>query len=981
MFFKLKKFIFLFLICVSSILSANDVEKKNILLLHSYHSGMTWVENINKAVNDVFTTSKLENYIIYTEYMDTKRHSSKEYLDSFKEIYKKKYMDTKFDIILTSDNNAFNFLIKNRDDIFGEVPVSFCGVNGFDKVILKNVSKFTGVAEQFSDKDTIDTILKLHPNTKNIYIINDYLATGKEWTKDMKKSLQGYKDKVNIIFSENLTLRGLKRKIHTFNKDTVILLGVYFADKNKNYITYEKVGSYLLEDSQAPVYCLLNFNISNNIIGGKVIGGYSQGEAMSKIALRILKGEEASNIPITNTEANEYIFNYNGIKKYDINQDLLPKNCKVLNKPFSLYEEYKVILFTLIIIFASILILFFVVLFYFRYKNKTKSIVRDNLIISIVRFTPIIIIPIVTAFIVWLFIYSTNKNQEEIKNIEKVTYIDNMKQHSKREVDRYIQFVKAQVQSLNKKDIKKLEKTFIKIAQQFQYGKSGYIILGSMEGYMVSHPNPKLIGVDFFDGKHDKAKEVFIKFKDKLEKENGGFVEYTWVNPDSKIEENKITYVSLLPEFNWYVASGVYLDEVDRFIEEKLKSNAVFDEKNINIIILASFVLLVFSFIISVVLSLIIKKVFTSYRKSILNEVQKSKVIEKAKKEFETIFKYAQDGIAITDFEGNFIKFNDAFKELTGFNKSELESKNCIELSVPEDREKNRSAIEHAIKSGHVDNFEKNCIVKDNKVITVHISISLLPNKHSLLLIVKDASSIKLLEEQSKNAAMGEMIGNIAHQWRQPLSVISTGATGLKLSKTYNTLTDKQFFKMCEAINDNAQYLSKTIDDFSDFIKGDRQKVNFSLVKDINSFINLVEGSIKSNNINLIKEIDETINIFGYPNELIQCFINIFNNAKDALKDKIDEKYIFIFTYVKKDKVIIIFKDNAGGIPEEVLPHIFEPYFTTKHKSQGTGLGLSMTYNLIVEGMGGIIEVNNVTYQYNNKQYKGAEFILQLSLQ
>ena len=103
------------------------------------------------------------------------------------------------------------------------------------------------------------------------------------------------------------------------------------------------------------------------------------------------------------------------------------------------------------------------------------------------------------------------------------------------------------------------------------------------------------------------------------------------------------------------------------------------------------------------------------------------------------------------------------------------------------------------------------------------------------------------------------------------------------------------------------------------------------------------------------------------------------NNAKDALKEKnIGERLIFISTYINEDKTIIKIKDNAGGIQPEVLPHVFEAYFTTKHKSQGTGLGLNMTYNLIVNGMSGNIEVKNITYEYEGNNYSGAEFFISL---
>ena len=245
--------------------------------------------------------------------------------------------------------------------------------------------------------------------------------------------------------------------------------------------------------------------------------------------------------------------------------------------------------------------------------------------------------------------------------------------------------------------------------------------------------------------------------------------------------------------------------------------------------------------------------------------------------------------------------------------------------------------------------------------------------------VLQNLKMEKDLMKSEKMAALGEMIANIAHQWRQPLSVISTGVTGMKVQKEYGLLSDEEFNKTCEAINDNTQYLSKTIDHFRDFIKGEKYKVEFNLRDNINSFLTLVESSIKMNNINIILDLDENIKINSYPNELLQCLFNIFNNAKDAFLEKeIEDKYIFISSRIKKNQVILKVKDNAKGISNSALPHIFEPYFTTKDKSKGTGLGLNITYNLISKGMNGTIEAYNVSFNYNKKEYTGAEFRIEL---
>jgi len=249
--------------------------------------------------------------------------------------------------------------------------------------------------------------------------------------------------------------------------------------------------------------------------------------------------------------------------------------------------------------------------------------------------------------------------------------------------------------------------------------------------------------------------------------------------------------------------------------------------------------------------------------------------------------------------------------------------------------------------------------------------------------VKKNLEHEKYLQNQSKLIAMGEMIGNIAHQWRQPLSFISTAATGMYVKKEMKILSDEELFEYCNKINENAQYLSQTIDDFRDFIKGDTELIEFNLVKDISSFIKLVDASVKEHGIKLVLDFEDDIIIQGYPNELIQCFINIFNNAKDAfIFNNIleDDRILFIYQKVQNNHVEIKFRDSAGGVEDKIKHKVFEPYFTTKHKSQGTGLGLHMTYNLIVRGMNGSLKVNNVEFEFNNKQYKGAEFTIGLSL-
>ncbi|MCD4756893.1 MAG: PAS domain S-box protein [Arcobacteraceae bacterium] len=371
-----------------------------------------------------------------------------------------------------------------------------------------------------------------------------------------------------------------------------------------------------------------------------------------------------------------------------------------------------------------------------------------------------------------------------------------------------------------------------------------------------------------------------------------------------------------------------------------------------------------------------VEYIYSSVR-DITKQKEESKNILEQKIEFETIFNTSKDGIAILDIESNFINFNQAYLEMTGFAREELLTKSCIELTSHEDRQKCIDTLSLILKVGYIENYQKICIVKDDKRIVTNMSISLLPDKNRILVVTKDITALKMLEEQSKLASMGEMIGNIAHQWRQPLSVISTGATGMKIQKEYGLLDDAIFYETCDIIDENVQYLSKTIDDFRNFIRGD---VTFKLVaisEVLEDTLNLLKASLSNHYIKLILSTEEDLQINANKNELQQALINIINNAKDMLVENVkeSERLVFISTRVLDDTSLELkICDNGGGIPLNIIDRIFEPYFTTKHQSNGTGLGLSMSHKIITQRHHQTVVAYNDEFEYNDKSYKGACF-------
>ena len=238
----------------------------------------------------------------------------------------------------------------------------------------------------------------------------------------------------------------------------------------------------------------------------------------------------------------------------------------------------------------------------------------------------------------------------------------------------------------------------------------------------------------------------------------------------------------------------------------------------------------------------------------------------------------------------------------------------------------------------------------------------------------------RLLSRQQKMISMGQMIENIAHQWRQPLSLITTSLSAVKLKKQLNDLDDEYLIKSIDTVLNTSKYLSNTIDDFRYFFKPQKEKEKFLLKNCVDKTLELLKSAFFENKISVIEDIDEIV-LFGYETELIQVLINILNNSKDALLNTNDkERVVFIEAKRENQKIVIKIKDNAGGIDSEILEKVFEPYFTTKHQSQGTGIGLYMCEEIIYKHMNGHIDVSNVEYEYNNNKYKGALVLIILDI-
>lgn len=351
-----------------------------------------------------------------------------------------------------------------------------------------------------------------------------------------------------------------------------------------------------------------------------------------------------------------------------------------------------------------------------------------------------------------------------------------------------------------------------------------------------------------------------------------------------------------------------------------------------------------------------------------IHNIGKEKEFEK---EFETIFNSSKDGIATIDLDGNFIKFNDSFKQLSEYTFYELENISFFELFSQSSKEKIQNSIKEVVENSFLENIEATFITKFGKSVIIYITMNLMPNQKQILLIVKNFTLLKLIDLEKKFESLNQLVQNIAHQWKQPLSTISIIASNVKLQKELNSYNDENLYTDMNKIVKISNELSHTINNFDNVIFENFERA-YSLWQLINEILKKMKKIFEENGIKIVTDINIDNKIYVDKIKFSQAISEFFYNSIEAFIDNdVDNRVISIKTENFNNHLRLKIEDNAGGIDENLLPKILEPYFTTKHQSQGKGLGLTSSYKTLVNIYKFLLTFNNHQTVIENKKYRG----------
>ncbi len=492
----------------------------------------------------------------------------------------------------------------------------------------------------------------------------------------------------------------------------------------------------------------------------------------------------------------------------------------------------------------------------FNEKNIPKLIIL----------TPIATVVLIAFFTIYFFVKTQYDYFEEESILVEKEYIVKQKEILKKEIDYIINYIEHHVKRNKTLSKEELKKEILKYTETIRYGKHGYIWIHDTDYYLRAHPfRQDKIGTYDIDLKDAMGSLITKQFIDESKKHpNGKFIEYYWQKPKELHFSKKLGFFRLYKKYNWVIGTGLYVDDIQKSIFENKKLLEKRIDRYIRLVVIISFLVVLFIGFISFLMSKKITAVFKKYQENV------------RKKEF----------------------------LLEDLNKN-LELK--VQKAIKEEKKKDRAMF-----------------------------------------------------HQSRLARMGTMLSMIAHQWRQPLSEVSGILMEMETANKFKKLDDKMVNESIQDSNQLISFMSNTIDDFRNFFKPDKEKVDFYVEDACNEALTLVNASIKNFGITLKKDVRVNTLIRGYKREFAQVMLNLMSNAKDALKQReIQDPYIEVILDFKDDKVIITVEDNARGIRDAYIPSIFDPYFTTKESLKGTGLGLYMSKMIIEKNMGGELNFEN----------------------
>ncbi|MFO7781140.1 MAG: ABC transporter substrate binding protein [Spirochaetia bacterium] len=351
-----------------TLLAASDTyaqSENRVLVLHSYGLDFKWTLDLDAAIREVLEHDPESTTTVHSEVLDAKYHGNSAYMEDLASFLERKYRTWSFDVIIATDNYALDFVKYARERLWPSVPLVFAGINDYSPELVAGMEKTTGVAEELSVERTIEEIRRLFPNRKRLLILSDRTATSDRNVSLVLGALAGYKLAATV--HHPVTIESLERIETEFGRDTIALLVGLVRNEAGTPLDFHRSGMHVSRTLDVPVFSLWDFYMGTGIAGGYMTSGWQQGLYAARLARRILDGEDPDEIAVVEESPNLPVFDLEALGPFGIEEDDLPPESIVYNRPEGLWEKYQV---EILLAISAFLLLFSIALLSYEVARR-----------------------------------------------------------------------------------------------------------------------------------------------------------------------------------------------------------------------------------------------------------------------------------------------------------------------------------------------------------------------------------------------------------------------------------------------------------------------------------------------------------------------------------------------------------------------------------------------------------------------------------
>jgi len=948
--------------------------RKNVLYFNSYQNGYQWSDEILAGLREAFEKSDF-NVDLQIEYMDSKKYTDPVLRNMLHDFYKLKYRNTRFEVILASDNFAFEFLRQYHDEIFPGTPVVFCGVNDFRPEWLKSPHEFTGVLENPDIRTTLELALRFHPDRSRLIIFGDTSITGVAIGNQLRAVEPAFAGRLRFDYQDNLTLSGILDTVRGLSDDAMIFLIPFYKDTAKDVYSVTEVLAAIRANSDVPIYSGWQFMLGHGILGGRLHSGIEEGRIAAAMADKLLHGTPIAELPIVTMTDDTFIFDFKEMLRLGITTDKLPSGFTLINEPYPFYHINIAVFWTIIISFLILCYVMILLVTNILRRRSVEETIKDQLsfLETLVNTIPI---PIYykdesgtyrgcnPAFRKWCGAADASAPIQECGDVADSPLS---------------RFLAVEDAGLLREPGIRVGETEILAADNTPHSVILHrAVYESAKGQIAG-----LVGVlyDVSELKRaaEKLRQAEEKYRGIFENSALGIFRMT---PDGRAVDVNPALLAMLGvadlealaerrgdllevlfsgpgRFAALIESAVGEEATVKFETRFVRPDARLVTANINLRLVAD------------------RNGYLAYVEGVVEDVTMRHEAERALRESQEMLRLVLDNIP------QLVSWKDKALRYMGANRAFIEFFGFADLADLMGRDDNALPLRHedvdAVRATDIDVMRNNRPVagelaaRNVRGAGVLLEIKKVPlhdDRGAVVGVLSTAEDVtqkvslerQLLQSQ-KMEAIGTLAGGIAHDFNNILTSIINSAELALMDLPQDEPIVDDLRRVLKA-GERGSRLVKQILSFTRPSQAGFAPVN--VVDVVGEAAGLIKASIPRNIKIVVDMPGVPVTCRADPTQLHQIVMNLCTNAFQAMRetggvltlslaeDELDETLAGQAGARAGRYARLSIVDTGPGIAQDIMDKIFDPFFTTKQKGEGTGLGLAVVRGIVKSHRGGI---------------------------